>query len=266
MFDTGLLFEHISQLKKKGRCLSNNFFAVEEMKAYSKQPESMLLCNENAIALVCEDLGVTRLYFYLSDGRGASALRELMEQIPRRPVVADCVGRQAQVDALSQALCGAGFSVYAQMGRLRAGKTINCPDISGVGTDIYAIPEDVDEILDGLWEIFDPLVSHLPNRELLLKLIEQKLVVRLKKDGKIVAVICMKRVGKKGIYCYQVYVSPAQRKKGYSRLVFQTAVNCFRNCQPFTIWVEDSNTVAAELYHSFGFVSDGLRNTILIYR
>lgn len=266
MFDTGLLFEHVNQLKKRGRCLSNNFLTIEEMKAYSRRPESMLLCDENAIALVCEDLGVTRLYFYLSDLVAASALKKLMEQVPQRPVAADCVGRQEQVDALSQALCGVGFSVYTQMGRLRAGKTINYPDISEVGTDIYAMPEDTDEILDGLWETFDPLVSHLPNRELLLNLIEQKLVIRLKNNEKIVAAICMERVGKQGIYCYQVYVSPAQRKKGYGRLIFQTAVNCFHNCRPFTIWVEDSNTVAAELYHSFGFISDGLRNTILIYR
>lgn len=266
MFDTGLLFEHVNQLKKRGRCLSNNFLTIEEMKAYSRRPESMLLCDENAIALVCEDLGVTRLYFYLSDLVAASALKKLMEQVPQRPVAADCVGRQEQVDALSQALCGVGFSVYTQMGRLRAGKTINCPDTSRAGADIYAMPEDTDEILAGLWETFDPLVSHLPDRELLLSLIKQKLVVRLKNDGKIVAVICMERVGKQGIYCYQGYVSPNQRGKGYGRLIYQIAVDRFRKFYPFTTWVEDSNIQVLKIWNGFGFQPDDLRNTILIYR
>lgn len=266
MFNIDELFSQVNRIKAQGKVLSNNFMDRSTIEHFSVQDESILTYNENAIALICCDNGIMRLYFYLYSLEAAPMLRELLEQIPIRPIVVDCVGRQEQVEPLSRALCSEGFSLYARMGRLRGQETIICPDMSCFEKDVYAELRDVDEIFEGLRGVFDPFVSHLPSRDYLVRLIEQKLVYRLKADGKVVAVICMERVGKKGIYCYQGYVSPSQRGKGYGRRVYQIAVHYSRYYCPFTTWVEDKNTQVLKIWNQFGFLPDGLRNFVLLYQ
>lgn len=266
MFNIDELFSQVNRLKAKGKVLSNNFMDRSVIEYFSAQDESILTYNEDAIALICCDNGIARLYFYISSLEAAPRLRELLEQVPLRPVVVDCVGRQEHVDSLSRILCSEGFSLYTRMGRLRGQKTIICPDMGCVEKDVYAELKDTDEIFEGLKEIFDPFVSHLPSRDHLMHLIEQKLVYRLKAGGKVVAVICMELVGKNGIYCYQGYVSPNQRGKGYGRRIYQIAVHYSRRCRPFTTWVEDSNTQVLKMWNQFGFLPDGLRNIVLTYQ
>lgn len=266
MFDVRELADQVNRLKAGGGCVGNNFLTLSALTEFSKQETSALSYNEDAIALICEDVGVTRLHFYLSSLEAAPSLKELLETVPRRPIIADCVGREEQLEPLSRVLCKEGFSLYTRMGRLRGQEVIVCPDMTEAGEDVYAGPEDTDEILSELQAIFDPFVSHLPDRDRLLRLIEQKLVLRVKDGEKIAAVACMERVGKRGVYCYQVFVSPEQRGKGYGRLIYRIAADRFRGCRPYTTWVEDSNTQVLKIWGQFGFLPDGLRDTILIYR
>lgn len=264
MFDVQELFAQVARLKQKGTCICNNFLSLPALTEFAGQEASTLAYNEGAIALLCEDVGVTRLHFYLSSPEAAPALAELLERDRRRPVIVDCVGKREQVDSVSRLLCAAGFEPYTRMLRLRGSKVPYAPVPEGLVQP--ARPEDADRILEMLNETFDPFVSHLPGRKKLLGLIEDGLVYCILKDGRIAAVECLERIGRRGIYIYQGVVEKEYRGSGFGGILLQFCLNQYRDSLTFTTWVEEGNGGPLRRHQQNGMTFDGLQDAILIYR
>lgn len=264
MFDVRELFDQVNRLKKRGGCVSNNFLTLAAITEFSQQEDSVLTCGEDAIAMVCEDVGVTRLQFYLSSLEAAPALEELLKTVPRRPVIVDCVGKQEQVHAVSQALCGAGFAPYTRLVRLRSSKIPYVPVPEGLIQS--ARPEYADRILEMLNGTFDPYVSHLPSREKLLDLIHDDLVYCILKDGEIAAVECLEKIGSHGIYIYQGVVEKEYRGSGFGGQLLQFSLNQYQDSLTFTTWVEEGNMGPIRKHQKNGMTFDGLQDAVLIYR
>ncbi len=264
MFDVQELFAQVTRLKQQGPCICNNFLSLPALTEFSGQESSRLAYNEEAVALLCEDVGVTRLHFYLSSPEAAPSLAELLQQDSRRPVVADCVGKREQVEAVSRLLCKAGFEPYTRMLRLRGGKAPFVPVPEGLVQP--ACPEDADRILEMLQETFDPYVSHLPSRKKLLDLIGDRLVYCIRKDGAVAAVECLERIGRHGIYIYQGVVETKYRGSGFGGILLQHCLNQYRHSLTFTTWVEEGNEGPLRRHRQNGMTFDGLQDAILIYR
>jgi len=265
MFDIKELFEQTNRLKRAGGLIGNNYLSLSALTEFSKQEDSILAYNKNVVALICEDVGVTRLHFYLSSLEAAPALKELLEPIPQRPIIVDCVGKQNQVDAVSKALCKAGFAPYTSLSRLRTSKVPYA--VVPEGLVQAACPEEASEILNLLVQTFDPYVSHLPSKEKLLRLINDRLIYRIVKDSKVVAVECLEKVGTHGLYLYQGAADPAYRGQGLGSYVLQYCLNSFRDsCTFFTVWVEEGNSGSLGKMHRIGMAFDGLQDEVLIYK
>lgn len=264
MFDVRELFDQVNRMKKEGGCAGNNFLTLAAMKDLSAREDSLLICGEESIALIYEDAGVTRLQFYLSSLEAAPALGEQLKAVPRRPVIVDCVGREERVEAVSQALCGAGFAPYTRLVRLRGGRIPYRPVPEGFARP--ARPEHTDKILDMLNGTFDPFVSHLPSREKLRSLIGEGLVYCVLKDGEIAAVECLERIGNHGIYIYQGVVEKKYRGLGFGGQLLQYSLNQYPDSLTFTTWVEEGNTGPIRKHQGNGMTFDGLRDAVLIYR
>lgn len=267
MFDLEVLHRQVGQMKRAGRIWTNNFLSTSTLSAAAAQKESALRYNENALALFYIDNRVKRFCFYLSDLESSSSLAELLPKATGQPVVAECIGKLEDVDRLSQMLCRCGFSPYTRLSRWRSSK------IQFVSQSFWADKAfmrasagDADEILMLLDNVFDPLVSHLPDKDKLLALIDQGLVFCILQEGRIIAVVCLERIGRQGIYLYQDAVIDEYRSTGVGILLLQFALYQFRDCRSFTSWTEDSNTPSNRMHRGLGMAYDGLKDAVLIYR
>lgn len=268
MFDIGELFFQVSKMKAKGKVLSNNFMDRSAIERFSAQDESILTYNEDAIALICRDNGIVRLYFYLLGLEKAPALKALLRKADQHnAVVVDCVGKENYVNSISDALCKNGFIPYTRMTRWRSGEICltNGSAPNGIGFRV-AVPEQADEVLALLFRIFDPYVSKLPNKKQLEALIKQDLVFCAVHSEKVIAAVCLQRVGRAGIYIYQIAVSKEQRSVGLGGALLQFALRQFTDCSNFTSWIESGNEASQRLHQALGMRLDGLVDTILIYK
>lgn len=268
MFDTGELFSQVNRLKMCGKVLSNNFLQKSVIEQFSVEEKSMLAYNQDAIALICCENGIARLYFYISCLEKAAALRDLLRKAEEYPVVvADCVGQENYVNGMAEAFCKNGFSLYARLTRWRSGKIClaTAPMLNGVCLQT-AVLDQTEEILAFLYRIFDPYESKLPNREQMADLIGQKLVFCAVENGRVIGVVCLQKTGRTGVYIYQVAVSNEHRSAGVGSALLQFALRPFNRFSTFTSWIKDGNEASRRLHQALGMQPDGLVDAVLLYR
>lgn len=263
MFEPNELFWEINRLKKGRRVITNNFLPITSIQQLSKQNESLLLYNSEAIALLCNDNGIERLYFHLSGLNSAAMLGNLLSSRNRQPLVADCIGKTDQDAKLVQALCDIGFSRYTNLSRWRS-NIIKLSPVSSNGMFFAAGWKDAERIEVLLRNTLDPLAGHLPSKEKLLSLIRHGLVFQASLDGDLVAAVCLEKTGKAGIYIYQIAVSKCHRSTGIGSRLLQYALSHFQDYLVFTSWVEDQNIASNRIHQKLGMKQDGLKDTVLL--
>lgn len=264
MFNAGELFEHVSNLKKSKGFVSNAFFSANSMTRIAHEKASCLLSSAGAAAIINDDNGVSRLYFYLASLDSMGELEDLIRTSKTRPLAADCVGRAGRLEELTDRLCAVGFKPYASLSRWRSEQIMITPSPSS-NTFRAAEEDDCDVILRILRGSFDPLVSHLPSREKLLALIKEKLVFCAYNSGEILAVVCLEKQGKLKVYSYQNVVREEYRRAGLGSSLLQFALSQFRDCTQYTAWIEDGNLPSRRMHKALGMSPDGLKDHVLIY-
>ncbi len=271
MFSVNELMEQIDCLKQSREMITNNFLSLSDMEKMAKNEESKLAYNEKAIALFCNDNGVHRIYFNIASMKDIDFLTQLLPQYGQRPLVADCIGKKPQLDAIERALCDIGFETYVHMSRWRTSHINYLPEsklqfMHDSDNFRKAELEDTEEIYRILYDTFDPVFSQLPTKEFLMELIKDGLVFCALMKGKIAAVECMQKVGRNGIYCYELAVIPKYRNSGVGCYVWQYAVSHFPECRNFTSWTDNRNTASNHLHEMLGFAYDGLLDYVLLLR
>lgn len=264
MFDVRGYAEKVNRMRKQGETITNMFLPVSSLDKIAQQEDSQLYFNEGVLAFTYSDNGVNRLCFHLSSLEQAQNLDRLLEKTEKRPLVADCVGREENILLLSEALIQVGFFVYARMSRWHGSSIAHFPELERK-VFIAAKAKHTESIQRLFMESFDPLISHLPNTEKLQSLIAKDLVFCLEEQKHVQAVACLERIGKKGIYLYQYAVSKAYWKKNTGSAIFQYALEQFSACNSFTSWTTDDNAASNRIHEKFGMKRDGLKNIILIY-
>lgn len=267
MFNIDELFSQVNRMKAQSKVLSNNFMDRSTIEQFSEQEESILLYDKDAIALICYDNGIARLYFYLSHLEKVSALTALLRKTQRHAVVADCVGKENYVNDILEVFCKNGFSLYTRMARWRSNKICVTTDFmpSGIHFQV-AVPEQADDIFALLYRVFDPYVSKLPNKKQIEVLIEQELVFCAVRGGKLIAAVCLQKVGKTGIYIFQIAVSQEHRSTGVGSALVQFALCRFTTFTNLTSWIENGNEASCRLHQALGMRPDGLVDVILLYK
>lgn len=264
MFDLKEYAEKANRLRKQRGIITNAFLSVSSLDKISQQEDSRMYFNERALAFVYCDNGVGRVCFHISSFGQAQDLKRLLEKTEKRPLVADCVGREENIMPLAAALVGIGFSAHSYMSRWHSSRIAHFPELEREYFTI-AGPEHAEGIQRLFAESFDPLVSHLPDMDKLKALIACGLVFCLEDEERIQAAACVERMGKKGIYLYQYAVSKACRREKTGSAIFQYALGQFPDSSHFTSWTTDDNAASNRIHEKFGMKRDGLKNRILVY-
>lgn len=126
-----------------------------------------------------------------------------------------------------------------------------------------ALLSDADEVYRILWDGFDARVSHLPSRSATEEMIAAGEVSLIKEGDKILALAIFRKTGTVSKYLYQIYTLPQYRRKGLGkRLITEELVKDGAD-NVYSLWVEDWNKAAIELYEQTGFSSSD-RHTIIL--
>ncbi len=267
MFSTEELFAQVNRLKQSRSLVVNNFLPVSELNRLAAEEASALRYNEKAIALFCEDNGVNRLHFYLASLSDASALDELLTDAPYKPLVVDCIGKQEQVELLSDALTGIGFELYARFSRWRSKEMrLFSEPMLYEGMFETSRPEDARLLMDLFERTFDPFDAHFPTRERLLADIEDQLVFHARDGEEIVAAVCLEKIGRREIYLFLDAVEENHRSSGVGVLLLQYALWHYRDYPSYMTWTNDTNKASNRMHKALGMSYDGLKDTIMIYR
>lgn len=265
MIERTFLLTKINEIRKKNRkALTNNFLSTTEIINLCNERDSLLLYNENALIFARIDVSVTRIYFYLVDFEFSQFLKELVEQLDLpKPYLLEyiCKGYDVLIEKLFAKI---GFNLYTIMLRMQTDK-LRIPFVPDDAMFQIACSEDVPGILSFYYQVFDPLIAHLPTEDKLRQLVEDRLVYCAKDKGKIIGAFCFEMVGQKALYSYLGGILEEYQQTGMGVLLFMYSLTHVRdNIDNYTCWMSESNMVSQKMHKYLGFKPDGLKTYVFI--
>ena len=223
---------------------------------YFKQPMTgntiLGTCTRRSILFLNDDTDFYRLYYYSSDQSDLAAL--LKDACSPGRIVIDYVTREPD-EHLQQAFREAGFRDYAMFVRL-ANHHLKVYDQPRCLQ--YAEPGD----LDGLWSRlmeFDKYVDHFPDKQTLLRLIEDRQALLNKVDGAIRGYIIFRVMGSKANFNYFYNKSDDPRDTLVLLRNFYGVLH-ERGIKSAIAWVNITNSRVLRLHAQFGWKEDGLKD------
>lgn len=267
MFDIVDFNNVLNNLKQNNKkIITNSFLTSNELRNLAIKNNSFFYYNNKSIIIVYEDNNVNRVIFYLTSFANIKFLNDLINMVSIRPLIIDCVGKECQIREFEKYFSIIDIKVYTTMSRWRTSVIKNIDKITS--SDMLKIAEinDLEEIYQLLMMVFDPYVSHLPNKEKLYALIKNKLVFCAYSESKLVSTVCLERVGKTGIYVYQDAVLEKYRSTGIGIYLVLYALSYYKDSTTFTSWTEDKNKSSNRMHNFLGFEHDGLKNIVFIYK
>lgn len=251
----------VKKLKQSGEKMYSNCYI-----AFSREPERdwYTLYNDASLAVIVNEGGADRLYFYTTD---FTELKKLIDECDRDAVIEIVSKNRAEMECEMQQL---GYAALAHLMRV-ANKDISelmkrKPDFINdynEASGVYAKPEDASEINRLLWDTFDTRVSHLlSDKELVEHIKNNEFIFCRNSSGDIVSLLQLV-ISKRSYYVNQVINSGD--KDMFHSMVVGTMKRYNENGGKYAFaWVEETNTASIHFFEKYGFTFDGLWNSVYI--
>ena len=140
------------------------------------------------------------------------------------------------------------------LGRQSSQMLLKKEDICNIDTDVdveFAGIDDIDRIMELLYDSFNPLYSFLPDKEELANSINLNNIYIVKDFNDIVGVLCCDIDDDKA-YIRQVTIDKRYRGKGYALSLINYFLND-KNVDEYIHWVDIDNDRAISIYRKFGY-------------
>jgi len=215
-------------------------------------PHILTAATGRSVLFVNDEHDFFRLYFFTSDlGELGQTLRNA--EFPGS-VVVGYVTRAAANENVIAALQHSGFSPIATYRRMISYQLPPQEPNSGLE---YAIPGDIDQIHDGLFQAFNKYTDHLPAKDRLLRYIENQWVIVDRRGGSVCGAVCFQLEGPRVNYNYIYNLSR-------DPIYFLRLQNNFygvmhqRGIHAGFLWINQTESRLAALHASLGWSFDGL--------
>ncbi|MDY8045192.1 GNAT family N-acetyltransferase [Paenibacillus polymyxa] len=262
--DLETLLKKMREIRKCKGFLTNSFFTVPQLSAMLEMDHVAVELIENAIVILMEEDQLMRLYFYAADLASLQQIRSTLLDFKGKPIIADIIGRDEQALNIINGLQLYNFHKYSTLIRMkRPGLENRNKEVSHV---TLATENRVDEIMNLLYSEFDIYISHLPNREKLLKAIGNNEVTLVTQQNEIAGFAYFERLGEKLIYLYQLVVDKRFRGQGIADRLLTHQFNQLSEDVTCQLWVESNNPFAINKYEKYHFVPDGLFDSIMMFK
>ena len=249
------------------RSAFHNIYGKEAVEAFCGDGAEVIESGESVAAL-CGEEKLVRIYWSIRDEK---AIPSLLEQVRQRagtqPLVSEIIYRENCRPTAIKSLLQAGMRQYSRLvymtripvppppgGYPRCADNLHCK---------RAAIKDIDTIYQLLWETFDPLISHLPNHEQVKEHIQKGNAFVMRKHDKIISAALFQETGSQAKYLYQLVTVQEERGKGLAEALLNHELQRDGDQCVFSLWVEESNNSAINLYTKYGFVHSGRELSVL---
>lgn len=222
---------------------------------------SRLIQTDGAIYLLTEHPEYIRLEYFITDPE--KALKEEYSDDTGKPIYADIVykeGTQSPDNPLEKL----GFQYFRTYRRSSVQNTHT--EYREYAPVEYADIEDADGIerLFSYADNFDPMADTVPEREELVRFLEDNSVYKVSADGQLAGILIYEDKGVKS-YARMLCISPEHRNGAVGYTLFARYFNDHReNTRLFYTWTNQDNTKSERLHSMFGYRNDGMVNIIYI--
>ena len=249
------------------RSAFHNIYGKEAVEAFCGGSAEVIEAGESVAALYVEGK-FARVYWSIQDEK---AIPSLLEQVRKRagaqPFVSEIIYRENRRPPAIERFIQAGMRQHCQLVFMTRTPAPPCtearPQYTKNGHCERAVIEDTDTIYQLLWGTFDPLISHLPNREQVKSYIHNGHTLVVRSDHKIISAALFQEAGRQAKYLYQLVTVRAERGKGLAGALLDHELRQTGDKCAFSLWVEASNSSAINLYAKYGFVRSGRELSIL---
>lgn len=255
----------INTLKSRNiNIVTNAFFTTQQLHSMIDSNEATVKISDDAVVILVEEERLVRLYFYAVTFNSLKQISNLLPSPTSKAIIADVVGRNPQARKLAYELQKLYFYKQNEFIRMNRKPQENMPvTVSDV---LFATADNVNEIVNILYDEFDVYTSHLPTEERILKSITNKEITIVLQQEKIVGLAYFEKLGERLKYLYLIVVDKNFRGKGIAnRLLMYTFGHSSKNTN-FQLWVETNNQLAISLYKKYNFIPNGLVDYIMMYK
>ena len=181
MLNADEIIKKINELRRDKSYVSNAFLTKPQLDVMLSLENTQVIMRDDILLILEENPDLIRLYFY-SSKRALERMRYLLPNCSKS-IIADIVGKNPQAENLSKHLTENGFIQYSIFIRMTCDSPLIL-DNSDVSRVTHATSEDLDDIYSLLYSEFDPLFSHLPEKNDILTAISKSeiTIVRIEKE------------------------------------------------------------------------------------
>ena len=198
-----------------------------------------------------------RLYFFTTD---LADLGQTLHEVKfPREVVAGYFTKaadEAADETVAAAFQQAGFSPIATYRRMT---TYRLPPLRPNPALEFALPADVDQLYDGLFQSFNKYTDHLPTKHRLRDYVEKQWVIVNRDVGRIRGAVCFQLEGPRVNYNYIYNLSGnaldfLRLQSNFYGVMHQRGIHAG------FLWINQTETRLAALHESMGWRFDGLND------
>lgn len=226
-----------------------------------------LQCVDDLLFGVAEQ-GYSRLFYYTATLAPVDPARLVALSPDRQPIILDLITRSsaaASAPPIQDKWLSSGFHVYGRFQRMRrtARENLSAEHLAALDGDYRIERHDMNRLpfIQALWaQCLDPYSTPLPTADALsAPLAEGHITYLLTADDILCAAMMARPHGKK-VTIQHVSVHPDYRRRGLARRLLTASMQADQaeNTTEWMLWVDEKNHPAIQLYHSLGFVPDGM--------
>lgn len=243
--------EITTQYKEKGCRASNLFMLPDDIRAVIENRRMYYDETDNCLLLFVDEPGFYRCYYYCNAEASLKPYdlndRDMVIEFPYNNEMNE---RQLkQVERIKEL----GFSLGRKSGEMILSPE-NIKELPLKTDEVgYAEESDGDQILYLLNDAFDPLYAYLPEKEQMLRMIDEKKVLVVRREGKVAGVL-NSDVESNSAVIRHLAVDRRFRGCGTGPLLVRAFIKRYNGTvRAFRHWVDLDNAPAIRMYEKFGY-------------
>lgn len=257
------IIQHAGDMRRASReYCSNAYFTVPQLEQLLLEKTVTVFAEKDLILLIEDEQELHRIYFFAENAVSIAKIPFLLPDL-EKPVIADIVGREQQVQPTVEQLTNLGFAPYSKFVRMICRNPILPSDKNAERVELAA-NTDIPAIERLLKKTFDPLFAHLPTYSELEAAVGKQEITVIRDMAELIGFAFFEKSGlKQKVLRFFVVDSRYHGQNIGGALLYHQ----FRNSLPETsylLWVGTYNN-AQSLYLKYNFQYDGLTDYILKY-
>jgi len=256
-------YDLLQAVKRGALAIQTNLFALpDQLETWAREGSLAYEAFPGAVLLLRQGRGASHLYHFAANTEALTlALRRLPASCFELPLVADLVGREADLKGVTNCYLRSGFQHHRTLCRLVAKPGYLKADPPESVAE-QAQVKDAQSLQAFLDRFLDPLAEQPPTIADLAAAAQRGEAFQVKEGGTLAGVLIMSLAGRTAMLRYW-FVDPQFHGRGIGSSLIHRFFHASGHCDRLILWVLSDNPMALAKYSHYGFRADGLQDHVM---